>query len=98
MIRPRLLFASAAVLYLTAPLLVSVQQRDPSVLKRETLQVRYLNRTSVAVRGIFRCGDTPPVKIADSRIDIGNSRITRPSCHPLDAAHPTPLDYATVPD
>lgn len=67
-------------------------------VQRETLQVRYLNRTSVAVRGTFRCGDTPPVKIADSRIVIGNSRITRPSCHALDAAHPTPLDYATVPD
>lgn len=56
MIRPRLLFASAAVLYLTAPLLVSVQQRDPSVLKRETLQVQEQRNASAFARmlGEFR--------------------------------------------
>lgn len=67
-------------------------------VQRETLQVRYLNRNTVAVRGTFRCGDIPPVRIGDIWIAIGKSRIARASCHALDAAHPNPIHYAATPD
>lgn len=80
---------------------LKLERPDKSTLRlvddvqREMLLVRFVNRNTLIVQGIFRCSDTPPVAIGDTRIVIGKSRITRPSCHTLDAAHPTPIDYAT---
>ena len=63
-------------------------------IKRETLQVRYLNRNTVTIRGTFRCGDIPPVRIGDTQTVIGKTRLTRKSCHALKAGA---LNYATLP-
>jgi len=62
-------------------------------VQRETLLVRYLNRNTVSVHGTFRCGDAPAVTISATRIAFGKTRITRTSCHILDAAHPNPILY-----
>lgn len=77
------------------------QRPDKSTLRvadeqnRESLMVRYLNRDTVIVRGTFRCGDTPPVTIGDTRIVIGKTRITQKVCHALSAG---PLRYAATPN
>jgi len=63
-------------------------------IQRETLQLRYLNRNTVTIRGTFRCGDIPPVKIGDTQTVIGKTRFTRKSCHTLAAGA---LNYATLP-
>jgi len=83
---------------------LKIERPDKSSLRivddvqRETLLVRYMNRNTVSVRGTFRCGDAPAVTISDGRIAFGKTRITRPSCRMRDAAHPTPVQYATAPD
>jgi len=79
---------------------LKIERPDKSTLRivddvqRETLLVRYVNRNTVSVHGTFRCGDAPPASIGDARIAIGKTRITRASCHTLDAAHPNPIHYA----
>ena len=63
---------------------------------QETLAILYLNANTVKVRGTFRCGDTPPVRIGDSGIAMGKTPVTRQICGRLDAGQGAAIRYAAV--
>jgi hypothetical protein len=63
---------------------------------QETLAIRYLNTNTVTVRGTFRCGDTPPVRIGDNGIAIGKTPVTRTICARLETGQDAAIRYGAV--
>ena len=59
----------------------------------QSFYLRYLNRNTVRVRGIFRCGDSDPVTVSDDAVTIGTHRVT-PSCASATAGTPYGIEYA----
>lgn len=48
--------------------------------ENEILYVRYLNPGAIRVRGRFLCGDYPAVTIRDTRVTIGDARVSQSAC------------------
>ena len=61
--------------------LVIGDDHGPMVFK-----VRYLNKTTVAISGTFRCGDSAPVRVMADGLFVGRARVEQHRCVILDAA------------